>query len=156
MHSTGASVPQTKALLELPRVLLNAKCAPEAEDHMELTTQRRLNQLGKFHKKKHFFLQQAEWLAGHSTMRRSGLYASLQIIHTLTYAIPSPRREESGEEWQLNEGTTLPTEESSLTAYPYPMLTKGTLRPPKINRTRKGNQYTPFTKPLLNASTEAS
>lgn len=42
-------------------------------------------------------VRQAERLAGNSTMRRSGLYASLQIIHTLTRAFPSQRGEESGE-----------------------------------------------------------
>lgn len=39
---------------ELIQALVNAKCVPEGEEHMEFATQGGLNQLGKFHERKHF------------------------------------------------------------------------------------------------------
>lgn len=46
-------------------------------------------------------------------------------------------------------------QKNALTAYPYPALSKGILRPPKTRRTGKENQHNPLTEPLPNASAEA-
>lgn len=113
---------------------------------LELTTQDGLNQLGKFHKKKHFFVM--GWVAGWQLNHEKIWPLCKSANNTYTYlcsSISEERRKwrRMAAQWRNNVTNSVP------------VLTKGILRPLKISRTRKGNQHTPLTKPLPNASAEA-